>query len=154
MRVLIRAVGKIREPWIRDGIAEFTKRLSRYCRVEIDEVADAPDTLPVERVLQEEGERLLARIRPTEFVILSALDGERLDSVTFSSRMSQWMEEGGAQVTFVLGGSNGVSPAVTARANARLSLSDLTFPHAMARLVLLEQIYRAFRIRSGEPYHK
>ncbi|HEY5466130.1 MAG TPA: 23S rRNA (pseudouridine(1915)-N(3))-methyltransferase RlmH [Clostridia bacterium] len=154
MRILIRAVGKIRETWIKDGIAEFRKRLSRYSTVEIDEVEDSPDSLTIERVLFDEGGRLLAHIKPTEYVVLLDLAGSKLDSTGFASKLSEWMEHGGASVTFVIGGSNGVSSEVSIRANARFCLSDLTFTHAMARLILLEQLYRGFRILSGEPYHK
>ncbi len=154
MRILLRAAGKIREPWIRDGIAEFRKRLTRYCTVEIDEIEDSPDSLPIERVLADEGVRFLSRIRPGEYVVLLDLGGMQLDSLEFAAKLPVWLEKGGAAVTFVIGGSNGVSAEVTRRANERIRLSDLTFPHSMARLILLEQLYRAFRIRSGEPYHK
>jgi 23S rRNA (pseudouridine1915-N3)-methyltransferase len=154
MRILIRAVGKIREAWIKDGIAEFRKRLSRYTTVKIDEVEDSPDSLTIDRVLFDEGGRLLAHLNPTEFVVLLDLAGSRLDSIGFASKLTEWMERGGSSVTFIIGGSNGVSPEVSNRANAKLCLSDLTFTHAMARLILLEQLYRGFRILSGEPYHK
>ncbi len=154
MKILIRAVGRIREPWLRDGIQEYRKRLARYCQVEIEEVQDAPDSRPAAQRLDEEAARLLTRTRANEYVILLDLDGERLDSLRFADRLPQWMEKGGAQITFILGGSHGVSPAVRARANERISLSELTFTHAMARLILLEQIYRAYRIGAGDPYHK
>lgn len=154
MRIIIRAVGKIRESWLKDGISEFSKRLSRYSIVEIDEVNDSPDTISIERLLAEEGLRLLSRIKPAEFVILLDLAGSKENSHSFALKLTDWMEHGGASVTFVIGGSNGVSPEVISRANARFCLSDLTFTHAMARLILLEQLYRAFRILNGEPYHK
>lgn len=154
MKICIRAVGRIRESWIRDGIQEYRKRLSRYCQVVIDEVQDAPDSRPAAQRLNEEAARLLNRTRAHEYVIHLDLSGERVDSLQFAERLPQWLEKGGAQITFVLGGSHGVAPTVAARANARISLSDLTFTHAMARLILLEQVYRAFRIRAGEPYHK
>ena len=154
MRIYIRAVGKIRESWIRDGIKEFRKRLSRYCTVEIEEVEDSPDNLSADRAIAEESWRILSRIKPSEYVVLLDLSGNKMDSPAFSAKLSDWMERGGASVTFVIGGSNGVSAEMSARANARFCLSDLTFTHAMARLILLEQLYRAYRIISGEPYHK
>lgn len=154
MRIFIRAVGKIRESWIRDGIKEFQKRLSRYCTVEIDEVEDSPDSLSADRAIADECSRLLSRIKPSEHVVLLDLSGSKMDSPGLSAKLSAWMERGGASVTFVIGGSNGVSQEMSARANVRLCLSDLTFTHAMARLILLEQLYRAYRINSGEPYHK
>ncbi len=154
MRITIRAVGKIREPWIKEGIAEFRKRLTRYCVVEIEEVDDSPDQATISTVLADEGARLLSRIKPSEFMVLLDLKGDKADSIGFAARLSGWLERGGAAVTFVIGGSNGVSSDVAARANARFCLSDLTFTHALARLLLMEQLYRAFRIQSGEPYHK
>jgi 23S rRNA (pseudouridine1915-N3)-methyltransferase len=154
MRILIRTVGKIREPWLKDGITEYRKRLTRYCELEIVEVDDSPDTLSALKALSEEGARLLSHIKPTEYVVLLDLVGGKDHSPGFAARLSGWLERGGASVTFVIGGSNGVSPEVIGRANALFCLSDLTFTHAMARLILLEQLYRAFRIISGEPYHK
>lgn len=157
MQLTIICPGKVREKWLADGIAEFSKRLSRYAAVRFIEVPDQPDTLPVDRVLVAEGEQILkalSRVRPQATVVALDLGGRMLDSVRFSAQLADWLERGGSEAVFLIGGSNGLHPSVLARAQERLCLSPMTFTHQMTRLVLLEQCYRAFRIRSGEPYHK
>jgi len=157
MQLTIISPGRVREPWLSAGIAEFVKRLSRYATVRMIELPDAPDTLPIERILQDEGEQILkalARIRAQSTIVALDLTGRPTDSVQFSARLGEWLERGGSEVVFLIGGSNGLHASVLARAQERLSLSPMTFTHQMTRLILLEQCYRAFRIRSGEPYHK
>lgn len=157
MQLTIIGPGRVREKWLADGIAEFIKRLSRYATVQMIEVPDLPDSLPVDRVLAEEGEMILKALTKTRAqatVVALDLSGKQADSVQFSARLTDWLDRGGSEVVFLIGGSNGLHPSVLARAQERLSLSGMTFTHQMTRLILLEQCYRAFRIRSGEPYHK
>jgi 23S rRNA (pseudouridine1915-N3)-methyltransferase len=154
MKLTVAAVGKIREPWIRAGIEEYAKRLSRFCEVSIVEVDDAPESLTLDKAVAAEGKRLLGRIRAESLVVALDPAGTPCDSVAFARRLAGWMERGGAGTVFVLGGSNGLAPDVLARATERVSLSPMTFTHAVARLLLLEQCYRAFKINAGERYHK
>lgn len=154
MKLQIIAAGKVREKWLREGIEEYVKRLGKYCSVEIVEVPDSPDTLPIDTALQKEGEKILSSIRENALVIAMDLHGKMLDSVAFSDELIRAFDKGGASVTFVIGGSNGFSPSVLTRADQRICLSPMTFTHQMTRLILLEQCYRAFKIRGGESYHK
>ncbi len=157
MKITVIAPGRIREKWLASGIGEYVKRLSRYATVDIVEVPDFPDSLPVEQVLAQEGQgivRALARTRPQATVIALDIGARQVDSVTFSERLGDWLERGGSEVVFLIGGSNGLHPDLLARSSERLSLSQMTFTHQMTRMILLEQCYRAFRIRLNEPYHK
>ena len=159
MKMKIACVGKLKDRFYREAAAEYAKRLSRFCTLEIAEVADekAPESLsPAEeaQVKEREGERLLGRIAPGEFVICLAIGGKRYSSEAFAQLLQDRFDRGIPCVTFVIGGSLGLSPAVLARADARLSFSDMTLPHGLCRVVLLEQVYRAFKINAGEPYHK
>ena len=159
MKVKIACVGKLKDRYYREAVAEYAKRLSRFCAFEVQEVADekAPESLsPAEeqRVLEREGERLLSRIQPGEYVVCLAIDGARKSSEAFASFLQDALERGGASITFVIGGSLGLSRAVLERADSRISVSDLTLPHGLCRVVLAEQIYRAFKINTHEPYHK
>ncbi|MBO4687182.1 MAG: 23S rRNA (pseudouridine(1915)-N(3))-methyltransferase RlmH [Clostridiales bacterium] len=154
MKLTIVCAGKIKEKWLSDGIAEYKKRLSKYTSVEIIEVPDAPDTIPVEQALEQEGKRMLARIRPGAYVIVLDLHGKEMASEVWAEHVMQGFEKGGAELVLLIGGSNGLSPEVIARANERLCLSPMTFTHQMTRLIILEQVYRAFKIVSGEKYHK
>lgn len=159
MKITLLTAGKVREKYLRDGIAEYQKRLGKYCRVEVVEVADekTPDKAPPaeeERIKNTEGERLLRRIRETDYVIALAIDGKAPDSIEFSEKLEKLGVQGESSLVFVIGGSLGLSEEVLRRADERLSFSRMTFPHQLMRLILLEQIYRAFRIMKGEPYHK
>ncbi len=154
MKLTVVAVGKIREAWVRDGIEEFAKRLSRFCTVSVVEVDDAPESLTVDKARAAEGKRMLARIRADAFVVALDPAGAACDSPGFAKKLEGWMEKGGAETVFLIGGSNGLADEALARADERVSLSWMTFTHAMARLILLEQCYRAFKIRAGEKYHK
>lgn len=159
MKITLLTVGKMKENYLRDGIAEYRKRLGRYCRLEFVEVADekTPDGASVaeeEQIKKTEGERLLRCIRDTDYVLALAIDGAALDSVEFSEKLERLGVQGESSLVFVIGGSLGLSDEVLRRADYRLSFSRMTFPHQLMRLILLEQIYRSFRIMRGEPYHK
>lgn len=159
MKVQILCVGKVKEKFYRDAIAEFEKRLSRYCKLEIVEVADeqTPEDAPpaiCEQIKDKEGERLLSKIKQDSYVITLEILGKKMDSVSFSKVIEKAAVEGKGQISFVIGGSLGLSKAVMKRSDLALSFSDMTFPHQLMRVILCEQIYRGFRILSGEPYHK
>lgn len=159
MRITILCVGKIKEKYLQMGIAEYAKRLGRYIKLDIPEVPDekTPDgASPAQeaRIRDIEGERLLKHIRPDDFVITMAIDGQMLDSVALSRQIESWGVQGKSHLVFVIGGSLGLSEAVLRRGDYALSFSKLTFPHQLMRMILLEQIYRSYRIMNHEPYHK
>ncbi len=159
MKITILAVGKIKEAFYRQAVGEFEKRLSRYCKLQIIEVADekTPDQASEAQEVQikeREGRRLLRQIREDAWVCALALDGEAMDSVSFSEKMEQLGVSGVSHIMFVIGGSLGLSEEVRARADHLLSFSKMTFPHQLMRVILLEQIYRGYRIMKKEPYHK
>lgn len=159
MKITVLAVGKIKESFYRQAIAEFSKRLSRYCKLEFVEVADekAPEKLSgteENQIKDREGERLLHHIRDTDYVCALAIEGEQLDSVALSKKINQLGVSGKSSIVFVIGGSLGLSRTVISRADFLLSFSKMTFPHQLMRVILLEQVYRCFRIIQGEPYHK
>ena len=159
MLIKIVCVGKLKESWWRDGVKEYSRRLGRYCTVEICECADEktpddPSDEERDQILAREGERILSKISPQDYVIACAIDGAERTSEAFSGHLERLMTWGKSRIAFVIGGSMGLSNAVLARADERLSFSHFTFPHQMMRVILLEQIYRAFRIMKGEPYHK
>jgi 23S rRNA (pseudouridine1915-N3)-methyltransferase len=159
MKIKIACVGKVKDAFYRDAVAEYAKRLSRFCTLEIAEVSDekAPETLsPAEeaQVMEREGERLLSKILPGEFVVCLTIEGKRFSSEAFATTLQATFDRSISCITFVIGGSLGLSSAVTGRADLKLSVSDMTLPHGLCRVVLLEQIYRAFKINAREPYHK
>ena len=159
MKITVVSVGKIKEKYLRDGIAEYSKRLSRYCKLDIIELADekTPDRASEAEELQIknlEGERILKNIKDTDYVIALAIDGKMLDSVELSEKIESLGVQGQSSLVLVIGGSLGLSDAVLKRADYKLSFSRMTFPHQLMRMILLEQIYRAYRIMHGEPYHK
>lgn len=154
VRLIILAPGKVRESWLQSGIDEYIRRLSRYAQIVLQTVDDVPDTWPTAKALEEEGRRLLSRLRPQSFVVALDLAGNQPDSPELARLLPDWLSQGGSEVVFVIGGSNGLAPAILQRAQARLCLSRMTFTHQMTRLLLLEQCYRAFKIGAGEPYHK
>ncbi len=159
MEIRILSVGKIKEKYLNAGIAEYAKRLSRYCKLTFCQVADektpdrASDALN-EQIKDTEGQRLLKHIREQDYVIALAIDGNMVDSVELSRKIGQLGVEGKSSIAFVIGGSLGLSDAVLQRADYRLSFSRMTFPHQLMQMILLEQIYRGFRILNNEPYHK
>ncbi len=159
MKITVIAVGKIKERFFDDAIREYGKRLGRYCRLEIIQVADekTPDGAgeALERQIREkEGERLLAQIKDNAYVIALAIKGTMLDSEELAEKLGRLAVGGVSQIVFVIGGSLGLSEAVLQRADYRLSFSKMTFPHQLMRVILLEQVYRGYRILNHEPYHK
>ena len=159
MKITILCVGKIKEKFYRDAVAEYEKRLRRYCKLSIVEVADEKteenaSQTQIDMVKEKEGQRLLAAIKDDGYCICLAIDGRMLDSVELSQKIERLGIEGKSNIYFVIGGSLGLSDAVLRRADYKLSFSAMTFPHQLMRVILLEQVYRAYRIISGEPYHK
>lgn len=159
MKITIVCVGKIKEKFYRDALAEYTKRLSRYCSLSITEVADEKtkeqaSDVECAIIKDREGERILKSIREDGYVIALAIDGKNLDSVELSKKIENLALTGKSNLYFVIGGSLGLSDEVMKRADYKLSFSRMTFPHQLMRVILLEQIYRSYRIINNEPYHK
>ena len=159
MKITVIAVGKIKEKYFNAAIEEYVKRLGRYCRPEIMEVADekTPDGAGESLELQikrKEGERILQKLPENAFVVALDMAGEALVSGELAAQMERWNVNGISHLVFLIGGSLGLAPEVLARADYRLSFSRMTFPHQLMRVILLEQVYRSFRIRNHEPYHK
>ena len=159
MEIRIITVGKIKEKYLNDGIAEYAKRLSRYCKLNFIQVPDekTPDKASdgLNRQIREtEGGRLLSHIREQDYVIALAIEGKMLDSVELSDFIAKLGVQGKSSIAFVIGGSLGLSDAVLKRADYKLSFSKMTFPHQLMQMILLEQIYRGYRIMNHEPYHK
>ena len=159
MKITVISVGKIKEKYFTGAIEEYAKRLSRYCTLSITEVADektkeqASET-EIDMVKDREGERILKSIRPDGYVIALAIDGKQPDSIELSREIEKLGLGGVSHIYFVIGGSLGLSDKVLKRADVRLSFSKMTFPHQLMRVILLEQIYRSYRIMHHEPYHK
>ncbi|AGN38618.1 23S rRNA (pseudouridine(1915)-N(3))-methyltransferase RlmH [Bacillus paralicheniformis] len=159
MNISIVAIGKLKEKYLKQGIDEYIKRLSAYAKVDIIELPDekAPENLSdqdMKIVKDKEGERILSKISPDAHVIALAIEGKMKSSEELADNMDRLATYGKSKVAFVIGGSLGLSDAVLKRADEKLSFSKMTFPHQLMRLILLEQVYRAFRINRGEPYHK
>ena len=159
MRINIVCVGKIKEKYLKLGIDEFKKRLSKYCKLEIIELEDekAPENLSDKEMLmikEKEGKKILSKIKDNSYVIALAIDGKNLSSEELAETINKLGGRGVSNITFVIGGSLGLSDEVLSRADYKLSFSKMTFPHQLMRLILLEQVYRAYRINNGEPYHK
>ncbi|MFY4776186.1 23S rRNA (pseudouridine(1915)-N(3))-methyltransferase RlmH [Metabacillus sp. RGM 3146] len=159
MNITICTVGKLKEKYLKQGIDEYLKRLTSYAKMEIIELADekAPENLSEQDMLivkEKEGERILAKISDDTHVIALAIEGKMKSSEQLAADLDRLATYGKSKVAFVIGGSLGLSDAVMKRANDTLSFSKMTFPHQLMRLVLVEQVYRAFRINRGEPYHK
>ena len=159
MRITIVAVGKIKEKFYRQAIEEFEKRLSRYCKLEIIEVSDekTPDgaSETEENMIKEkEGSRILKYVKDTDYVCVLAIEGQQPDSISLSQKINQLCMDGNSSIVFIIGGSLGLHEQVLKKADYKLSFSKMTFPHQLMRVILLEQIYRSFRIIHGEPYHK
>ena len=152
-------VGKVKEKYFRDAIAEYAKRLSRYCKLEIIEVADekTPDKASEteeEQIKQKEADRILKDIREDSYCIALAIEGKKMDSVSLARNIERLGLNGKSNIVFIIGGSLGLHQSVLKRADDKLSFSDMTFPHQLMRVILLEQIYRSYRIINKEPYHK
>lgn len=159
MKITIIAVGKIKEKYFRDAIAEYTKRLSRYCRLNIIELEDekTPDkasSLLENQIKEKEAERILKHIKEDAYVITLEIAGKMSDSVEFARNLVSLGIQGNSHIQFIIGGSLGLHEKVCRQADMALSFSRMTFPHQLMRVILLEQIYRGFRIIGGEPYHK
>ena len=159
MKITILAVGKLKEKYWKQAIAEYEKRLGAYSKIEMIEVPDekAPETMSdkaIEKVKEKEGQRLLAKIKPQSTVITLEIEGKMLSSEGLAKELQQRMTQGQSDFVFVIGGSNGLHQDVLNRSNYALSFSKMTFPHQMMRVVLIEQVYRAFKIMRGEAYHK
>ena len=169
MKITVVAVGKLKERYLKDGIAEYSKRLSRFCNLKLTEVQDeqAPESLSAaqeEQIKKKEAAGIMSRLkegklkegRLKEGTFLIALDvkGKRKSSEEFASTLQSCFNSGRSNITFVIGGSIGIDAQLLQKADLTLSLSDMTFPHQLTRLILLEQLYRAFKIINGEAYHK
>lgn len=159
MKITILAVGKLKEKYWKQAIVEYEKRLGAYSKIEMIEVPDekAPETMSdkeIEQVKEKEGQRLLAKIKPQATVITLEIQGKMLSSEGLAKELQQRMTQGQSDFVFVIGGSNGLHQDVLNRSNYALSFSKMTFPHQMMRVVLIEQVYRAFKIMRGEAYHK
>ena len=156
MNALILCVGALKEKWQREGCAEYVKRLSRYGRYEVTAVDDAPDAASpklIRQAMEKEGAALLKHVRPNDRVVALCIEAPAPTSVGLAEQARRWAQSG-QRIVFVIGGSNGLGDNVLARADERLSFSNLTFPHGLMRVILLEQLYRAERINAGEKYHK
>ncbi|HJD04448.1 MAG: 23S rRNA (pseudouridine(1915)-N(3))-methyltransferase RlmH [Mediterraneibacter sp.] len=159
MKITVIAVGKIKEKYLKDALAEYSKRLSRYCKLEIIEVADekTPDQASKaaeDLIRAKEGERILKHIRDDMYVITLEIEGKMLTSEEFADKIETLGVQGKSSIAFVIGGSIGLGKEVLKRSDFALSFSKMTFPHQLMRVVLLEQVYRGYRIMNGEPYHK
>lgn len=159
MRITIICVGKIKEDFYRKAVFEFEKRLSKYCKLEIIEVQDekTPDGAGKaieEQIKEKEAARILKHIKEDAFVYTLEIDGENPDSVSFANQINKLAIQGKSHIQFIIGGSLGLHHSVSKRADQAISFSKMTFPHQLMRIILLEQIYRSYRIIMGEPYHK
>lgn len=159
MNIKIITVGKLKEKYLKDAIAEYSKRLTRYCKLEVVELPDEKTSENAsqkeeEMVKDKEGKNILQKIKDNEYVIALDLKGKHITSEEFAEFISEKAVMGQPNITFVIGGSLGISQEVLARADYKLCFSKMTFPHQLFRVMLLEQVYRAFRIINGEPYHK
>jgi 23S rRNA (pseudouridine1915-N3)-methyltransferase len=159
VNISLLTIGKLKEKYLKQGIDEYLKRLTAYAKVEVIELPDekAPEQLSeieMEQVKNKEGERLLAKISPDTYVIALAIDGKQRSSEELADMIDKLATYGKSKIAFVIGGSLGLSKDVLNRADEKLSFSKMTFPHQLMRLILLEQVYRAYRINRNEPYHK
>lgn len=159
MNIKIVTVGRVREKYMQEGIKEFSKRLSRYCSLDIVEVDDekAPEKLSDKErdiVKTKEGNKILSKIPQNAYAVSLVIEGKQLSSEGLSEKMEDLMVSGVNDICFIIGGSLGLSKEVINRSNYKLSFSKMTFPHQLMRLILLEQVYRGFKIMKGEPYHK
>lgn len=159
MNIQVVAAGKLKESYLVQGIAEYVKRLGPYAKIQIVEVPDekAPESMSPaeeEQVKRREGERMLSHVKADSYVIALAIDGKAMSSEDLAGKLQELGTYGRSNVSFIIGGSLGLDSAVLQRADLKLSFGRMTLPHQLMRLVLVEQIYRAFKIMRGEPYHK
>lgn len=158
MKISIISVGKIKEKYLVQGINEYVKRLSKYTKLELIEVNDehAPDHLSdkdIELIKDKEGERILNKLKDS-YVISLAIEGKQLSSMQLANQITKIQTYHDSHITFIIGGSLGIADSVKQKSNLLLSFSKMTFPHQLMKIILLEQIYRSFRIKNNEPYHK
>lgn len=159
MKITVITVGKIKEKYLKDAIAEYSKRLSKYCKLEIIEVADekTPDNaseVVEDSIRSKEAERILKYVKDDAYVITLEINGKQLTSEELADKVEKLGVQGTSHIIFIIGGSIGLGKEVLQKSNYALSFSKMTFPHQLMRVVLLEQIYRSYRIINGEPYHK
>lgn len=159
MKITIICVGKIKEDFYRKAVSEFEKRLSRYCRLEIIEVQDekTPDhasPAEEEQIKEKEAARILKHLKEDAYIFTLEIEGKQPDSVSFARKLNELGVQGKSHIQFVIGGSLGLHQSVSKAADEAVSFSNMTFPHQLMRVILLEQIYRGYRISMGEPYHK
>ncbi|MBD5547345.1 MAG: 23S rRNA (pseudouridine(1915)-N(3))-methyltransferase RlmH [Lachnospiraceae bacterium] len=159
MKITIICVGRIKEEFYRKAVSEYEKRLGRYCKLEIIEVQDekTPDGAGLaveEQIKEKEAARILKHVKEDAYVITLEIQGEKLDSVSFANQLDQLALQGKSHIQFIIGGSLGLHASVSKAAHQAISFSNMTFPHQLMRVILLEQIYRGYRIIKGEPYHK
>ncbi len=159
MNISILTVGKLKEKYWKEAVLEYSKRLSAFCNLKIIEIKEEkapnnPKEAEIQKVKQLEGEEILKKIKPEDFVITLEIQGFQLSSEELASKFKELANSGDSQIKMVIGGSFGLSEEVSRRSNYKLSFSKMTFPHQMMRVILLEQIYRAFKINSGQKYHK
>ncbi len=151
MKITILCVGRIKEKFYRDAVDEYKKRLSAYTELVITEVADEADG---DTAVANEGKKIIEKLPERAYVIALTIDGKKFDSVGLSNKINDLMVSGHSHIVFIIGGSSGLSDEVIQKSDMRLSFSDMTFPHQLMRVILLEQVYRSFRIMRNEPYHK
>ncbi len=159
MIIRIICIGKLKEAYLKDAQKEYLKRLSRFCKIEVIEVEEekSPETASSaqeEKVRQKEAERIMKAVVKSSTIIALALDGKEMDSVSFSEQINSFMLDGKSDLTFVIGSSTGLDKSILRYADLQFCMSKLTFPHQLARIILMEQIYRAFKILNNETYHK
>lgn len=159
MKIKIICVGKIKENFYKDAILEYSKRLSRYCILEVVEVEDekTPDKASENEcslIKKKEGQKILSHIKDNEFIVTLEIEGKKLTSPGLAKKLEEITVLGNSTIDFIIGGSLGLSDEIKNKADFKLSFSDMTFPHQLMRVILLEQIYRAFKINNNEPYHK
>lgn len=159
VNINIICVGKLKEDYLRNACAEYEKRLGAFCKLKVTELTPArlpesPNPAQIEAALNDEAERILSKIAPSDGVFALCIEGKEMSSESFSKEIEKCAVSGFGTLCFIIGGSHGLAPAVKSRAKYRLSMSPMTFPHQLARVMLLEQIYRAFMISNGGKYHK
>lgn len=159
MKITVITVGKLKEKYLKDAIAEYSKRLSKYCKLDIIEVADEKTPEHASEVVEEairakEAERILKYVKDDAYVMTLEIDGKQLSSEEFAGKIEKLGVQGTSHIIFIIGGSIGLGNEVLKKSDYALSFSRMTFPHQLMRVILLEQIYRCYRINSNEPYHK
>lgn len=159
MKIDIVCVGKIKEKFYKEAIAEYSKRLSKYCKLTVyenddEKTIDGASDKVCEQVMEKEAARMISHIGDDAYVIALAIEGKKYDSVQFSKKISSLGLSGRSHIVFLIGGSLGIAASLKERADELISFSDMTFPHQLMRVILLEQIYRGYRIENNEPYHK